>query len=1533
MGSSKKQTVGYEYYLGMHQILVHGPVDCMINYTVDGRVAWSGRSTGGNIFVNSRNLFGGESREGGVEGVMNLEMGKPDQGINDYLASKLGGILPAFRGVVGIVMRQMYLGNNPYLKKNAFRLQRIHVRQDGITQWYDEKAEIASATNAIISGPWQYQVIPYHADPGYNNLAIPSSGWQGEEELPFDSDHVWVYPTPPGWPTPNLSICWVKKTLYNVPAGLIIQLRADNGCVMFVNGEFVGASNRDNANIPNNQNNPVNFTVPSTGTYEIAGKAFSEATTTGQAGNILDITLDALPPGGDMNPAHIIRECLTDPTWGMGYFDEDIDDPSFIKAADQLWNEGMGMSLLWDRQMPMEQFIQEVVKHINAALYVGRSGDSAGKFVLKLIRGDYDEEELLHFDESSIERFDNFKRVEFGELTNSVTVNYWDSFNGKTASTTAQDSALIQQQGAVINTTMQYPGFTNEGIANRVALRDLLSLSTPLASGVIYVYPGNGAEELNIGDVIAVSWEDYGLVRLPMRISAMTLGDGKTNKIKLTLTQDVFGMPEFGVVVPPDIGWEDPNQPPIPLSREYAEEMPYYEMVQQFSQSVVDTQLSAEPDLGAVVAAGSRAQQGAINARIVTNSGAGYEDVGAIDFCPSAMLDGEIDKGGAAPTQIIAIKDGIDISSVEVGSYARISSASGEEYVYIIAIDSSSMEVKRAVLDTVPLPHADGSLVMFSDPFIQADPTEYVASDVVGVKLLPVTGQGVLVESAANEHEVTLDSRAIRPYPAASWQMNGAYWPENFASPISNTWVDRNRTQQTAPELVGWYDGNVTVEPGVTYNMRLYDGVGTLLTETVGVTSPYVLTPPGGGVFTMELVSLRDGRENFYKLQHTFEYITDAVFVVLPLTYDEEDAEGSMTWTRQGASPHVTPFGFEGNGWNAMMKSTTIPSWMSLASLQLSILAGVYFYNQRPMNSNGDTALFVGANASGVTPSAKLSLKVIGDPVNAWKSYLALQANTGTVQTLPLTRPEWNFVSQFPELMVGANQARPQGIMFLDSTTLLVSAHYQDTETRVYRINLTDMSVTGMFSFGTTTHRHIASWAKNAAGDVWCVDYDTGRTFKIDLAASFSSGSAVILVDWNTSILNKVSGIDFITVSGTEYVLIAEYSTSGTPYLYVIPAASMSGAFAVAGRYKRFNAGRRTQGIVVKDGNLWMAKNVDMATTTVYGWMERYNGISAIISGSADGSTLTPNFSMAGPSQYVEDIKFHPVTGEMWTQTEGWTSVGSHEGFLSIWKSPVNGLPVQNNVEAAYDGAGTVTVKINNRLFQTVAWTPTQDVAAVSVGGPPNVAAGFSSGYFCGFIKNVRIQNQPLEQDEYDDTVSGSYEPNSLTAYNVTVVNGGAETGDSTGWTDEVGAITARSLNPTPFEGSYYFNGGANAQTISRQRFSLATVTGLSNAEIDAGNIWAKLRWAQAAYTNQDPVTMGIRMLDGTPAQMSLTYGNLNWVPDGNSGVTPNWRQIAHGVDIPSGARNVDAVYRNDRNSGTNNDGYIDSITMVVYRK
>jgi hypothetical protein len=143
MGSSKKQTVGYRYYLGMHLAMCHGPVDAVTEIQVGERQAWSGSlAASGRINLSAPELFGGEKREGGVSGAVDVAFGEATQAPNDYLQAKVGNPQPAYRGILGLILRQVYIAaNNPYIKPWAIRVKRC------FRDWYPTKAEINGAAN------------------------------------------------------------------------------------------------------------------------------------------------------------------------------------------------------------------------------------------------------------------------------------------------------------------------------------------------------------------------------------------------------------------------------------------------------------------------------------------------------------------------------------------------------------------------------------------------------------------------------------------------------------------------------------------------------------------------------------------------------------------------------------------------------------------------------------------------------------------------------------------------------------------------------------------------------------------------------------------------------------------------------------------------------------------------------------------------------------------------------------------------------------------------------------------------------------------------------------------------------------------------------------------------------------------------------------------------------------------------------------------------------------------------------------------
>jgi len=715
MGGSKKQTVGYKYYAGMHMVLCHGPIDNISRITVDEKTLWAGTNTGGQITVSEESLFGGDSREGGISGTLDFMTGHGAQTQNDYLASKLGSLVPSFRGVVSVVLRHMYLSMNPYLKTWAFRVQRIHTQQDGSPQWQDDYAQID---------------VTVYDDEGEESTAAA------------------------------------------------------------------------------------------------------------------------------MNPAHIIRECLTNELWGMGYAEADVDEATFLSAAITFYNEKMGMALLWDTQTSIEEFVKIVLQHVDASLYVDRR---TGKFTLKPIRGGYDEATLLVLDESNIDKIEDFSRPAFGELANSITVNYWDYTKSQTGSVTVQDIALQQEQGGENATTVTYEGFIDPATASKVAQRDLQTLSTPLISCTVYAT--KVARNLNIGSVFVLSWPDYQIASVVMRVTGIAYGNGKTRRVRIQCAQDVFSYPEDAFVSKPPSGWVDPNGAPGPLLFQTAFELPYYDLVRDNGQTVVDSSIETNPYVGYVGAAASGPTVPSLNALMHSDDGSGYEEVGTADFCAAAYLAEDLTR---LQTEFELVS-GVALDIVEANEWLQVDG----ELMGVVSLVGTTLTVKRGVLDTVPTTHDAGAVVMFWDGFSSLDPTEYVSSDTVNVKLTAANGSGVYPLASTAATTVDIVGRAAKPFAPGKLAFNGDFFPEgDMSGDIVISWANRNRVFQTGGTLVGFADNSITPEAGQTVTIEVKDKIGfTILTETGITNESFTLVASAYSGYdeflTVNVWAVRDGLDSF----------------------------------------------------------------------------------------------------------------------------------------------------------------------------------------------------------------------------------------------------------------------------------------------------------------------------------------------------------------------------------------------------------------------------------------------------------------------------------------------------------------------------------------------------------------------------------------------------------------------------------------------------------------------------------------------
>lgn len=812
MGSSKKATVGYRYYMGLHFGICHGPVDALQQVVVGERSAWAGnQSSSGSLNIAQAELFGGDEREGGVSGQLDVLMGGATQTTNDYLVSKLGAVIPAFRGILSAVWRGGQVSsNNPYVKPWAFRVKRILQGWSSGGAWYPEKAEIAgdaAPCSATVVDTFDIDLGIDHAGGSYT-VGIPIAGL-----APTDVVTIW---------RPDEDMTYVAMRGWNEghtdPLPYTHHFSVNNGVsnTLYWGDWFATAS----AALADAKARPP---VVLTG--------HSSYTIWHQDDNLLDnayglslrvqITSSAVPSG--MNPAHIIYQCLTDTAWGLGYPPASIDNTSFTAAADALFSENFGLSLLWNQQDTVESFIGMVIDHIGGMLYVR---PDTGQFALKLIRADYVRDTLPQYGPNNLISAEDYQRQAWGETVNEITVVYTGACSGNEQPMTVQDAANIITQGGVVAQTRQYPGITSASLAQRVALRDLNAASTPLAK--IRLTATRAAWAVFPGDVFRLTWPEYGIDDVVYRALSVNLGTLTDGRIIIDAVEDVFGLPDNTYLVDQPSAWEDPTSEPAPAPYRALLEAPYWDLVRNLSaadMAYVDN-LSGYLETLAV-----RPGNAAINYSISARTGsADYTRRGNGDFCPSATIVGAMGK----TTTAVTLANSIDLDLVEAGGYAVIDG----EYVLVSSINATAgtATLSRGVLDTVPVDHATGARIWFADGWQGFDTTEAADGETVDVKLLPATSRGSLPIGSAPVDSLTFDQRQYRPYAPGKLQINATIYPEwiDGIAAMALTWAHRDRLLQTA-YIVEQSEASIGPEAGTTYNLRIYGETNSLIRTYSGL--------------------------------------------------------------------------------------------------------------------------------------------------------------------------------------------------------------------------------------------------------------------------------------------------------------------------------------------------------------------------------------------------------------------------------------------------------------------------------------------------------------------------------------------------------------------------------------------------------------------------------------------------------------------------------------------------------------------------
>lgn len=908
------------YYLSQHQGICVGPVT-LKEVFVKEKSIWQGEAdTLEAIVINDPELFGGDKKEGGVGGTVWYLPGADDQIMPDDLAQKLGradGLdCPGFRGLASLFF--VGTGGITLSSENAIKAALFNAAMGGAQPGFYWAANApylpsvwatvgrAPAAPVVFDG-WYAKAVVTLVNPtvsmlGTNGFYVDPSG--GAQLIDKSDTVPWGVTNsefPAGIPKRIYSDSNNTVTFYwcteNVMDAEEIDLRLQFPSASVgpdMRASFTWQFWNQDASSPS----PITSTVISPGTpSQSSGNPF-DVRSLWPDNWFFAVDGDGTPSSGftsefineDANPAYIIYECLTNTDWGMGAPDTALDVASFADAAGTLVVEEFGLSMLWTRQASIQDFVQEILDHIQAVLFVD---PSTGLLTLKLIRDDYDPDTLdvLTPDNAQLS---SFARKLWGDIVNEITVTWTNPENEQEETITIQDDASIAIQGGIVSDSRNYYGVRNADLAKALAVRDLRSAGQPLASCEAEV--DRTQWQLRPASVVKLTWPEYGLDELVMRVSSIDYGKAGDPTIKLSLFEDVYGLDIGSYDAPPSTAWVDPSSPPAPIETVQIFTLPYFFTLN----AGVDLADAEYPEvLAGVLATTDNSDTYAIEVwdELTSPSGStGWQSISSNNVIGYGELAAELP--AAVSSASVSFTNVIGQTSPTVGGFVLIGAA-GEatNEIAMITADDGDYDLTRGVLDTVPRTWPAGTPVWFVDEStVFEDTVVRAAAEVVDYKLLSRTSQGLLALAAADLESATLTERPWLPNRPADVTAYG----EAFSAPtdlidaimrpdpwVTVTWAIRNRLDEDAL-ILAWDDASQTAESGQTTTIEVRDTDGTLITTHDGL-SGTSFDVPDASFGSAPIVELRvfsertDADGDFVSLQYFSHWVQ-----VGPITFDSD---------------------------------------------------------------------------------------------------------------------------------------------------------------------------------------------------------------------------------------------------------------------------------------------------------------------------------------------------------------------------------------------------------------------------------------------------------------------------------------------------------------------------------------------------------------------------------------------------------------------------------------------------------------------
>lgn len=556
--------------------------------------------------------------------------------------------------------------------------------------------------------------------------------------------------------------------------------------------------------------------------------------------NTLGLTANKHKIGDDANPVCFVYEILNDGVWGLNLNPARIDVASFLTAAETVFNEGYGISMIINTGSSAEDLISEVLRHIDGVIF---TDPSTGLITIKLARADYDIETIPEFGPDDLLEGIKFSRSSWSQTKNTVKVSYISRENNyQEAVVSQQDLAnIMQREGEIASEVIDFRGFSHVDAANLACARALKTYSYPLAK--VTCAFNRRAWTMRPGSVFKLNWPARGMDGVVMRVVRIDYGNLKQNRIDIDAVEDIFAISKSAYLPPPPSGWVDPIQPPTALSRQAITELPYGMAPYQSS---------------AFVATLAARNTGIDEGYDIWSDRTGTYEFRSrnIDFTPTGLLvdayaatTAAVDATGfklSGLTDTNSIDRTATLDDVYSGNrIAVIVSSAGTEYVAYRYVNDNGdgtfqvATVVRGVFDTVPLSHPAGGRVWFlSEGFgLENEEAPYISNRTLNVRLLPFNVRGVLPFASAPTLSYSVTMRTNNPYPPANLKVNNVANPTTVTGNAALTWGIRHRVLQNTA-VVAQDAASVTATPEGTYTIRVYIDGAVRRTVTLAA-APY----------------------------------------------------------------------------------------------------------------------------------------------------------------------------------------------------------------------------------------------------------------------------------------------------------------------------------------------------------------------------------------------------------------------------------------------------------------------------------------------------------------------------------------------------------------------------------------------------------------------------------------------------------------------------------------------------------------------